>query len=543
MDGNGSPESSRDRTQGERATQEIVEGLSSGDRMDWRWGFSVCHALGSRGLVSTTGERRPAWSVSLSSPLAMAAASRWSTSRACLASARSWRCARLALCCSFVACGPSASVPADTGPAPVQAAAAVELDITDGVHITETVAACTEAAAAAPHLLVCVKDGEATWIDESRPGSLVLGAAHSVDAVMHDGVPWLVVDDTLYTLQADALDPLDLGLPVPVTRLERAGGTTWLWGAGRLFEVRGDAVHEIVVDGAPVIRDFAASASHLFVAGPALTVLARSADGLTVQDAWPGFFSGLAVDGDGSLWGLVDGVPHVWTGAGELLPITFSEPISALFGPDLWMVGGSGVYHLQGRELSHHPMSTAGVVGSDSLGRLLQIQDAVLVRHALGRPVAVPELPDSLEVQQEVLLLPTDPESVARMVVHIDDLAMSVTADPWQVTLVPDDVPAGRRELRIFTESELGDHIAIHPLWVGALPDVRWSEVQAISETHCVSCHAGDTTTRLDTADAWRVHIERILELVNAGEMPLGSSALSADDIVTIRAWQHGGFQ
>ena len=71
-----------------------------------------------------------------------------------------------------------------------------------------------------------------------------------------------------------------------------------------------------------------------------------------------------------------------------------------------------------------------------------------------------------------------------------------------------------------------------------ALPD----GAQSVITKHCVDCHGGDTATRLDSADAWRAHIDPIIALVSTGEMPLGGPSLSEDNIVAIRAWKHGGF-
>ena len=419
----------------------------------------------------------------------------------------------------------------------------IEVAFEDGQHLTETLAACSAAWAAQAHQLVCVQDGVALWIDEGADAPLELGAAAEVSAVVVDDTPWIRLDDTLFALRDGGLVPLDLGLPVSIETMVQAGGSPWLSGAGRLYEVRGAGIHEVAIEGVSAIHAHAATPSHVFVATPELVILSRDADGLSVEQVWPHPVTSLSVDDAGLLWLVSEGVPYVWTGDGEPIPVRVSEPVHAVHGPALWMVADSGLYRLQGRGFSHHPMDASGVLGVDPLGRVLQLRDDTLMRHAIGRPVAMPDLPEVLEVQQEVRLLPTDASTVMDLSVWVDDQPVVVRTDPWRATFDPDGLPEGERELRVFTESELGDHVYARSLWIGALPEVEWPAVQAISEANCQICHGGETATRLETSDDWRIHIDRILEVVNSGEMPLGGERLSEEDIVTIRAWQHGGFQ
>jgi len=430
--------------------------------------------------------------------------------------------------------------PTTTEPAPE---VWVDLPVSEGTHLTEVVGTCTAAAVARPYEVACVQDGRALWFDPTQSAPLDLGPASEVAAVSVDGVPWVRLDDALVALHDGVPVPLDLGLPVPVTHLQQAGGSIWLSGAGRLFEVRGRTVHEVKLEGVSAITAFAASSRTLYVATPELVILSRDAEGLSVDQAWPHPVSHLAITEDDVLWALVDGVPHVRADDHAPLPVALSEPIHALHGPHIWMVADSGLFHVDGRSLTHHPMDTTGTLAVDDLGRVLQLSGDTLVRHAVGRPVAVVGLPDVLEVRLDVQLLPTDPDSLTGLSAWVNDQSLPVDPVTSQATLDPDLLPEGEGELRIFTESPLGDHLDVHPIFVGGLPDVTWEQVDVINQASCVACHGGDTATRLETADDWRIHIHTILELVNSGEMPLGGPPLSEDDIVTIRAWQHGGFQ
>jgi mono/diheme cytochrome c family protein len=89
----------------------------------------------------------------------------------------------------------------------------------------------------------------------------------------------------------------------------------------------------------------------------------------------------------------------------------------------------------------------------------------------------------------------------------------------------------------------MGDSLTEYPVWVGELPNVEWSEIEALSQEHCLRCHGGETLTDLTTAEGWEQRIERIIELVTAQDMPLDGEYLSDEEIILIRAWKHGGFQ
>jgi hypothetical protein len=209
----------------------------------------------------------------------------------------------------------------------------------------------------------------------------------------------------------------------------------------------------------------------------------------------------------------------------------------------VWLLGDGVAWRQSGQSFTEHSLSTDDIVAADSLGRLLQLSDDGLLRHSVGRPVAVVGLPESLDVPQLVQLLPSDPTSLSGLSAWVDQRSVTVESSPYRLTLDPELITEGAHELRFLSESEQGDHVATWPLWVGSLPETSWEDVQQISEASCLSCHGGDTVTRLETADDWRARIDTIIALVVAGEMPLGGPPLSDEDIVRIRAWKHGGFE
>ena len=164
-------------------------------------------------------------------------------------------------------------------------------------------------------------------------------------------------------------------------------------------------------------------------------------------------------------------------------------------------------------------------------------------RVSIDRPVVVVSPSDTLTVQQDFRLLPSDPDSLDSLRVWLDSTELTVETNPWTITLDPEDFDVGAHELRFWTESELGDGIDTHPVWFGELPDVEWSDVEVISEDQCLSCHGGATLTTLVDRDDWITHIDTIIHEVSTEGMPLGGPYLSEADITTIRAWKAGGFQ
>lgn len=194
------------------------------------------------------------------------------------------------------------------------------------------------------------------------------------------------------------------------------------------------------------------------------------------------------------------------------------------------------------RTLGAHTWDTQDTVAVDGLGRLLQLNGAgQLGRYAVGRPVAIVGLPPSLQVPTQVELVPTGADATG-LLAWLDGEALALSELPWRVTLSPDGLAEGGHELRLLVDPGGAEYLSAHTVWVGALPNATWADVEAISTAHCLRCHGGDTATELSTAADWQFHIDRILEVTESGEMPLGDDPLTEDDLVTIRAWKHGGF-
>ncbi len=219
------------------------------------------------------------------------------------------------------------------------------------------------------------------------------------------------------------------------------------------------------------------------------------------------------------------------------------EPVHEVVGSPLWVRGARSLFRYHNGGFTVYPLVAEGMVGVDSVGRLLQVHEGTLRRHSVGRPVVAVGLSDSVMVAETVTLLPSDPSSVDDLRVWIGDQELAVSTEPYQVVVDPEALAVGEHQLRFFTESAKGDSLSSETVWVGALNDVEWPEIEAISEQHCIRCHGGETLTDLSSAADWERHSDAIIDVVMMQEMPLGGPYLSEAEIIAIRAWKHGGFQ
>jgi len=316
-----------------------------------------------------------------------------------------------------------------------------------------------------------------------------------------------------------------------------------MFGVGRLFRLVDGVLSELAVDGHPSIYDFSATDNQVHLAVPELISVSPAHADPVVEAMWDHPVTALAVDDNGDLWLVADEILYLKRGESEPVEVQMPEPVHNVVGPTIWIQGTSNVYQFHDGGFTGYPLVAEGMFGVDDYGRLLQIQEGQLRRHSAGRPVVVTGLSESLMVQKTVTLLPSDPDTLGSLSVWVDDMALEVDEEPYQVTIDPEKLAEGAHTLRFFAESAIGDSLTEYPVWVGELPDVAWPEIDALSQVHCTRCHGGDTKTDLVTKEDWERYIERIIELVTAQDMPLDGEYLSDEEIILIRAWKHGDFQ
>ena len=426
-------------------------------------------------------------------------------------------------------------VPSDPGP--------VSPVMVDTDTLTELLQSCTVVQPIRAHQYLCLEDGVVSWVDETVGATEILFGIGQVAGAPHGEDVLLVADGVPYILDATALRAVSWSVPVPVEQLTSHGEDTWMLGSGRLFVLSGGAVTELTVDGVSHIYDFAVSSDTLFIGAPEWMAIDRADESAGVTAMGDAPADAMATDALGALWWITDGRVFHRRADGLEQEIALPEAISDVIGPDIWLVGEAHAYRVTDASMEVHALVASGAVGVDSYGRLIRQQDGQIFRHSSGRPVVVAGLSDSLMVSETLTLLPSDPDSVETLAAWVNDQPLDVYGPPYQVTLDPEHLVDGAHDLRFFTTSTKGDHVATHPIWVGALPEVEWAEIQAISRAHCDRCHGGDTLTDLTTSLGWEQRIDEIISLVSTEQMPLGGPYLSDEEIVLIRAWKHGGFQ
>ncbi len=409
--------------------------------------------------------------------------------------------------------------------------------------LTEVLLPCDLIQPVRAHQFLCVEDGALSWVDEVAGTTLLLDGITQVAGTASGDDVFLVADGTPYLLDGDELLAVDWDVPVPIEMIQSHDEQLWMLGSGRLFELADGGVTEISVEGVPHIYGFALTEAELFISAPqwmAVSLADREA-GVTAMGERPA--EAIAADAFGGLWWLSEGRVFHRRADGLSQEVALPEPIHEIVGPDVWLVGDEHTYRVQGAAMEVHDVVAAGVVGVDTYGRLMRRHEGQVYRHSAGRPVVVTGLSGSLMVSETLTLLPSDPDSVETLSAWVNDQPLAVSGVPYQVTLNPESLVDGAHDLRFFTTSTKGDHMSIHPLWVGSLPEVEWPEIQALSQAHCDRCHGGDTLTDLTTALGWEQRIDDIISLVSTDQMPLGGPYLSDEEIVLIRAWKHGGFQ
>ena len=427
-------------------------------------------------------------------------------------------------------------------PAPVDTVP-VSPVLVDADTLTEALQACDMAQPIRAHQYLCLREGSLTWVDEvSGTTGLMEGVAELAGAAHGDDV-LLIANGLPYMLDGTGVRDVNWSVPVPIERLESHGEDLWMLGSGRLFALSNSSVTELSIEGVEHIYGFAVADDTVYIRAPNWMAVDRSAlsSGVTAMGELPA--DALATDAGGGLWWLSQGRVFHRSTDGVAQEVAMPEAILDIVGPDIWLVGETQTYRVHDAAMEVHAIVATGAVGVDAYGRLLRSQDGQLIRHSAGRPVVVTGLSDSLMVSETLTLLPSDPDSVDTLSAWVNDQPLTVSEEPFQVTLNPEHLGDGAHSLRFFTTSGKGDHMATHPLWVGALPEVEWAEIQALSQAHCDRCHGGDTLTDLTTPLGWEQRIDEIIMLVSTEQMPLGGPFLSDEEIVLIRAWKHGGFQ
>ena len=373
---------------------------------------------------------------------------------------------------------------------------------------------------------------------------------------------WVVLDDELH-LYDSVLAPADWpSLNGPITSMHPDGPRLWIR-AGGLFVREEGVITELRLDGAAITSE-AVTGARLGGAAVAWVIqedvlVALDSAGVVLEGFTPGArIDGVAADRTGAVWCTSEGWLFVREGTDDWAQVQLDGPAWRLLahptGEGVW-VESDGQWFFVGPDerviVQADRMGPDTALYPDSLGRIGLVDADGLHRLTIRRPVEVLGPPEGtwIEWSTEVGVLPTAADEVTGLTLSLWD------ADNTEVPLELDDQgtavldPLGLRfggwTLRANATYEgLPDGTGELNVNLSAAGGATWSEhILPIYEADCSVCHAGGTETVLDSPEAWEASIGLILDKVITGEMPLGGTPLTDEEIALIQAWEAGGFQ
>ena len=422
--------------------------------------------------------------------------------------------------------------------------------------LVDALAADIDSASVVHGAAILMASGDGVSLHDEATGAVVaLPATQQTGALQLDAhTALLLLDDALQVWDGTYLrsSPLQDVLPLPAESMAGHAEMLWFVAGGRVFQYADGLLSAVQIGESPQVRLLAASGdSRVAVMAPHLLVLDGFGGEVSLLDHQPDrLATSLSFDADGSLW-LADGSSVVArrSRSGDWGELDAGEAVEAVAGhptaPDLWLRTASGALHHRDGAFHTVAVPDGDWVGVDPLGRLLVLGDAGLQRVAARRAVAVSGLQAGalLDAPATLAFAPTGPDTTTALDVWVGTTALALHPDLGTVQLDPVSLPPGDHVLRITAEGPEGVTLTDLPFRTGELPDADWdNDVLPIMEQHCSRCHGEGAGIPLNTADLWRINIDRILVEVVSQDMPLGGPYLSDDELALIRGWQAGGF-
>jgi hypothetical protein len=271
--------------------------------------------------------------------------------------------------------------------------------------------------------------------------------------------------------------------------------------------------------------------------------------------------SAMAVDGYETLWMAADGdlfrrwPDDRWEWFST--PFAPSAMASVSGSGELWIETAEGLWH-HSSDVFRPVAGTTGaeLLGVDGAGRAIARYDGGLIRVSEGRPLLFIGLTEGqeLELETEVQLVPTLPESVISMVATLDGAPVELSAE-WAVLLDPLLLENGAHELEVVVTYDDEEETTRSLFFsVGEFVPPTWQDdIRPIFSQSCAQCHLGGGQATvasggdpLETASQWQTAINDensdLLGRVESGNMPLNNPSLSPAEVQTIKEWIAGGF-
>lgn len=455
--------------------------------------------------------------------------------------------------------GPGPDEETDAGPAPLEI---TELDGDAEVDI-DIVAAEVDDALPFGDALVVARGSTFTVVDASGAervsGSGAPRAAVALDDEALGGpVSLIATDEALWVFSLTGEGPAvvarsPLGDATgPIAALLAIDDVLWLAADSGLYRYTVDTFEEVRLLGEPVVS--ATLAGPLPLNGTLCLVVAREGRLFAIENeaVSAAFDLGLdgvtafGVDNRGALWATTAGAVLERSFDGLWIERYFDADVvmvaAARRSSDVWMIVGDRAVHARAGvflDAGEAPTSVRAAVDGSAVVVTTSRQAA---RWREGRSVRV-EQPAEAEILQaavrlQVRSLPRFVESEVRTQLDGQPIENDAMLDP--AVLAP-----GLHRLVVTstwgdgvvreTERQFFARAASFPTWQ--------SNIRQIFERSCSSCHTITGGAHvLDQSASWRLEIDRIVEVLDSGEMPLGRT-LPDEDRRAVRLWAATGMQ
>ena len=455
--------------------------------------------------------------------------------------------------------GPAPDGETDAGPAPIEI---TELDGHAEVDI-DIVAAEVDDALPFGESLVVARGGTFTILDSSGTellsGTGAPRAALALDDEALGGPASLIAtDEALWvaSLHGDgphvpARSPLG-DATGPIAALLVVDDVLWLAAESGLYRYTVDTFEEVRLLGEPIVS--ATLAGPLALDGILHVVVVRDGRLFAIENeaVAAAFDLGLdgvtayGVDNRGALWATTAGAVLERSTDGFWTERYFDADVvtvaAARRSSDVWMIVGNRAVHARAGVFLDAGEAPASVRVAADGSAVVVTTSRQAARWREGRSVRVEQPEEAEIIQASVLLqvrsLPRSVESDVRTLLDGQPIENDAVLDP--AVLAPGlhrlvVTSSWRDGVVRETERQFFARAASFPTWQ--------SNIRPIFERSCSSCHtiAGGAHV-LDQSALWRLEIDRIIEVLDSGEMPLGRT-LPDEDRRVVRLWAATGMQ
>lgn len=261
-----------------------------------------------------------------------------------------------------------------------------------------------------------------------------------------------------------------------------------------------------------------------------------------------GAINGLASDDQGRAWLSSDtGLVAIATNL-ELTRLSLGASATGVrasgVGPDVWIETEGGLFHGERNTLRRViGLGDATLAGAGADGQLLVTSARGVELFRSRRDVALEGLSSERVVETTTVEVIAETPERASFSASIDRVSIEMSGS--SLTLDPNMLDLGQHTLEVRVSWDDGTLQVLRRVEFEVASSVTWSDhIRPLYDAQCADCHgaAGPSPTRLDSMESWEMRIDRILENVREGRMPLGRPALSPASVDLIEIWSRSGF-